>query len=387
MKTIKVRVVKTKRDGFVLKWGSSQEKCSGKTQRAREAERVRKEHELNDDTRLESWAEFWSSYKIDELSGMTASHRSKCEMMERRLVAVAKQQKIKHLMCNQISKKLMAAVETMMRSDTDVVEATIKSNMGTLWGIITWGQDNDRLPSFRRPRKRRSKRAKKSKSKGRAITSTEFGSMLACIDGARRSHEERDAFVTAAYAAKHLGMRKSELWLFSWEPIDGAHYPIRLYQEDPAIIFSDEQKSGENSEVPITPDAANWLKSLPRRGGLWVCRTRGARGMHKTPDRLGRVISEAGRRAEIVVKRIIRPSGKIITKHASLHDLRRTYAVAMIDALGVSDTVKMTRHADASVLLDYYSNVPTPELYRRVSGGFSGGFQGDDEKGKQPKNT
>ena len=370
--TIKVRIVETTRDGFLLKWSDGQANCIGKTQRARESERAKKERELNDDTRSEPWSEYWSDYKINELAGMTETHQAKCRMMERRLVRAAKRQKIKTLMCSDISPKLLSAVEAMMRLETDVVEATIKSNMGTLWGIISWGQDRDRLPSFRRPRKRRSKRAKKSKSKGRALTGEEFDRLIAAIPKAKKLHEHPDAFTVAANAAKHLGMRKSEVWLFAWEPIDGAHYPVRLGRSNPAIIFSDEQKSGETSEVPITRAAAAWLATLSR-DDIWVCRTRGGRGTHRTPDRLGRVISGAGRLANIVVKRIVRPSGTIVTKCASLHDLRRTYAVAMLNELGVSDTVKMTRHADASVLLDYYSNAPTPELYKKVSGGFRGG--------------
>lgn len=389
--TIKVRIVHTKRDGYILKWcyrngTPGQTQCLGSTQRAREASRKRKERELNDQTRSTTWAGFYDDYKSLHLGDLSKSHLDKSNMMERRLVSAAKRLGIAELMCSDVCPKLMMKVEAeMLRSDVE--RSTINSNLGTLWAIVTWGQDRGMVPDFRRPRKRRGKSAKQQsrRSKGRALTGEEFDRLILAIPKACKTAEDPVGFIAATHAAKFLGMRKSECWLFSWEPMEGTHYPVRLGRSNPAIVFSSEQKSGEESEVPITPEADAWLRALPRTETPWVCRTKGSKGWHNTPDRLGRVVADAGRLAGIVVKRIAKKNGEIKTKNASLHDMRRTYAKQMMQFLDVADTTKMTRHADASVLLDFYGDSPTPELFKRVSGGLSGGFSGDESPGGDEK--
>lgn len=392
MSETKVRIVNSARDGYLLKWTTPRGKerqaaCVGKTQRTREAARKAKQQEINDTAREETWSGYYADYKTLHLSEMSKSHRDKCDMMDRRLITAANAMGIDPLMCSDISPKLMMRVEAMVKS-SGVEPAAVSSYLGTLWGVISWGQDRGVLPDFRRPRKRRGKAAKAAtrKSKGRALTDDEFKRLIKMIPKACRQSEAPEGFIHATYAAKMLGMRKSECWLFSWEPIENTHYPVRLNGSNPAILFSAEQKSGEESEVPMTPEAVAWLKSLPRHGTPWVCRTYGPKGWHLTPDRLGRVIADAGRLAEIVVKRTVKSDGRIKTKNASLHDLRRTYAKAMMQHLDVVDTTKMTRHADASVLLDYYGDSATPELFKKVCGGFSGGSS-DDKSSSEDKKT
>ncbi|MEM8668713.1 MAG: tyrosine-type recombinase/integrase [Planctomycetota bacterium] len=372
---IKVRVVETARDGAILKWIDEsgvprQKKCPGKTRRARDTARRKWEEELNSRSRELTWQDFWHQIDDDYLKpDCSASHRAKCRTMKRRLSEAAERKGIVRLRCSDIDAALLLEVKTELRRIGNE-PATMKSNMDTLWSMLTWGQDHDLIPPIARPRKRRGKKSKqntsRSKSKGRSLTMEEVERMRDAIPLVCKPSEESDGFKRAMDAARLTGMRLSELWLFSWEPIPGAHYVSGLDGAMPVIEFSSEQKSGKEEPVPLTPEAIDWLRKLERRDSIWVCRTRGKRGQHATSNRLGRVIAAAGRRAGVVVKRDAKGEVK---KCASLHDLRRTFAVQMFQRLQTVPYVqRMTRHSTAEVLLDFYADAPTPELMAKLRG-------------------
>jgi len=86
-----------------------------------------------------------------------------------------------------------------------------------------------------------------------------------------------------------------------------------------------------------------------------------------TPNRLGRVIADAGCVSRIVVKRLAKRSGEKI-KYASSHDLRRTFATNLQRDLTIPEQQKLTRHADAKTLLDHYSDAPTPVVIAKLRG-------------------
>lgn len=370
---IEVRVIRTARDGWVLRWrddsGKRQRRCRGRNQRDRESERQQLEQHLNDRAAEVSWSEFWTMFETRHLDakGRSASHRAKCRMMHARLQEAAERQRISDFRCSDISKRLILEVESDLHA-RDVEESTIASHMSTLWSLISWGQEWEVINDFRRPRKRMGKAEKqRTKSKGRSLTLEEVERMEAAVPLVCKDFETPAEYTRAMAAMRLIGMRLTECWLFSWEPGDGVHYPVRLDRSTAAIQFANVQKSGIDSEVPLTDEALAWLRSLPQ-SGRWVCRTIGAKGPHKTPGRLGRVISEAGQRANVVVKRFRKASGEKI-KYASAHDLRRTFATSLA-AYGLDDKekIKLTRHADVQVLLDNYVDAPTPVLVSKLRG-------------------
>jgi len=369
-------MVKTTRDGYVMKWRDAagtdrQRRCGGKTQRARETERKRLESDLNSRSLELSWNAFWSHIESDHLSDLSRKHRTKCKTMFDRLAAAAKVKGIPDLRCIEICPALILEVETRMRK-SGIERATIDSNMASLWSMITWGQDYGLIPEFRRPRKRKGKKSKQTtKAKGRSLAGEEIERLKVAIPACCRSTEPAQPFIDAIDAMRLIGMRLSEVWMFSWEPRDGAHHPVRLHTSNASIEFSSEQKSGKSQQVPLTNEAIEWLRELEKNRDMdtWVCRTRGTRGPHKTCDRLGRVISAAGKLARIVVKRWDKPDGSKI-KYASSHDLRRTFATNLHRDLTISERVKMTRHADAQTLLDHYEDAPTPILVAKLRGEF-----------------
>lgn len=371
---IKVRIVRTSRDGWILKWKdgfgkTKQARCVGTTQRKRESERLAKEAALNNRAAELSWNEFWTKYHLGHLVRKRRSkkHVAKCKTMHKRLAEAANAADFR---CSDIGKALLLDVETNM-AGSGVEESTITSAMNTLWSMIGWGQDHDLIPDFRRPRRRSGKSEKQiTKSKGRALATEEVERLIAAIPLCCKPFEPSQPFIDAVNAARYIGMRLSELWDFSWEPSDDAHYPIRLNTPNAVIEFSNVQKSGISSTVPLTNEAIKWLRECSERRTnetKWVCRTSGKRGPHQTPNRLARVISEAGRKAGIVVKRWDKGTKKK-TKCATLHDLRRTFATNLQRDLTISEKVRLTRHADAQTLLNHYEDVSTPELIAKLRG-------------------
>lgn len=392
MAQIKVRIVRAKRDGFILKWKvdgvDRQRRCHGRTQRARETERAKLEQKLNHESEETTWAELWDLFRLDHLSQRSDSHAGKCKMMHRRLARVVDPKERvgkgeipgKRIRCATIDRKAILRVQADMKR-SDVEPSTIKSNMATLWAMISWGQDEELIPEFRRPRKRKGKQEKQltGKSKGRPLSGEEIDRLIDAIPHCIKDYERDVEFVNAVHVMRLIGMRLTECWLFSWEPMEGTHYPVMLDSDSAAIEFSNVQKSGVSSTVPLSPAAADWLRDLysRRQGATWVCRTVGAKGEHQTPNRLGRVISAAGKRAGIVVKRFRKKDGEKI-KFASAHDLRRTFATnAFTDRLrrleAIEGTQKLTRHADVQTLVEHYLDAPTPQLIHNLSGGFRGG--------------
>lgn len=374
MKKIKVRIVKTARDGYVMKWRDAvgcdrQTKCSGRTQRARESERKSLEKRLNDRASELSWSEFWHKFDTNHLSQLSPAHRVKCSTMHKRMSEAASRRGIRDFKCSDVDSVLALEVESAMRQ-SDIEESTVRSNMASLWSMLSWGQDYGLIPDFRRPRRRGGKREKQLvKSKGRSLSGEEIDRMRAAIPLVCKRGEKPAGFLNAMKAMELIGMRLTECWLFSWDPAPGTHFPVLLDTSSAAIEFSNVQKSGVDATVPLTNEAIAWLRQLRDHRGdsPWVCRTTGARGEHATPNRLGRVISAAGEKANVVVKRFQKSTCEKI-KYASAHDLRRTFATRLQRDLTISERQRLTRHANASTLLDHYADAPTPVLIAKLRG-------------------
>lgn len=366
---IKVRVVRTKRDGVVLKWtdpitGPRQVKAEGRNRRAHEEQRRELEDELNHQGTRLTWQRFYDRFWDSYLCDMSPGHQGKCSVMSERLVRAAERRRMKPLFCKDITTNLVTSVEDSMR-DEGLSEATIRSNMATLWSILSWGVDEELIHKIHRPRRRRGKRSKilETASKGRSLTLEEVERLEDAIAKCVKPYEPPQPFVRAARAARLIGLRLSDCWLFRWEPMEDTHYVENLHGRTPAISFCPAQKSGRREIVPLTPPAIAWLRSIEQESG-WVCRTRGAKGEHRTSNRLGRVIAAAGKAAGIVVKQNGGRGGK--PKYASLHDLRRTFATTWHQRLTVAELQRLTRHGDPQTLMRYYADAPDSTLVEKL---------------------
>ena len=85
-------------------------------------------------------------------------------------------------------------------------------------------------------------------------------------------------------------------------------------------IYAEAEKGHQDRILPITPDFVEFLQKTPladRHGTLFPI-VAGPTGVPMTAARVGRVISDIGKRAKIVVN-------KAEGKFASAHDLRRSF--------------------------------------------------------------
>ena len=357
---IKVTVVASNRDGITFRWTGidgtrHQQFYRGKRHRNHiDAARLELENKLNRTGIARTWIMFVSRLELDYFSGMSPRSIEKCDQTLRKFA--------KHfgdIECSELSTWHMLDFESSLRS-AGLAVATVNSTMATMWAIVRYGEDAGLLPEVKRPRKRTRKQDRgQSKSKGRSLATEEVERLIASIPRCTKSGEDAESFQRAAMGAWLMGLRLDDCHRISFEPLAGSHW---VASDLRSVNFASDQKSGQIEAVLLEEPATRWLASLDQ-SLEWICRARGDKGWHRTSNRLGRVLSAAGKAANIVVKR---DAAGNATKHGSLHDLRRTFATNLLaSGMAIKDVQHRTRHADHNTLLSYYADVD------RDRGGYS----------------
>lgn len=356
---IKVTVVESSRDGITFRWTGIDGARKQKFYRGRrhrnhiDAARMELENKLNRTGVARTWSMFVSRLEGDYFLGMSPRSIEKCDQTLRKFA-----RHFGDVECSELSTWHMLDFESSLRN-AGLAVATVNSTMATMWAILRYGEDAGLLPEVKRPRKRTRKHDRQSKSKGRSLATEEVERFLACIPRCTKSGEDAESFQRAAMAAWLMGLRLDDCHRLSFEPVAGSHW---IASDLRSINFASDQKSGQIEAVPLEEPATRWLESVDQ-SLEWICRGRGDKGWHRTSNRLGRVLSAAGRAANIVVKR---DAAGNATKHASAHDLRRTFASNLLArGMGIKDVQHRTRHADHNTLLAYYADVD------RNQGGYS----------------
>lgn len=177
--------------------------------------------------------------------------------------------------------------------------------------------------------------------KGRALTEYEVKRMMvACkrIDKPNALMWQR--LIWGLYLS---GLRLGEILRLSW---DSPPVLLDLDSQYPRIIWSAEGHKSRRDEIsPITPDFAQFLRSLPgRTGRVFGC-------SWSTPY-CGRIISRSGRKARIY-------SGKA---HATAHDLRRTFATRLALKVKPVALKAIMRHSDIKTTLSYYVGITSDDV-------------------------
>jgi integrase len=400
VKKIRVRIVETKRDGVQFKWTDAAGVPRQETYKGRETRNKIEEARLEIEDRINRtgsrlrWSKFWERYERRWLRKLSDQSQSKPQSVNRRFVELLKTQGLGDVECAELSADLVQELRETME-DEGLAEATISSNMATLWAALAWGADMGLLPRLHRPRNRRIKGdvAVASKGKGRPLTLEEIERMadkirtnpkIGEIKGrpvfVRRPDENAEQVINAINAMRLLGLRLDDCHRLRWDISDKDHY-LKLETRTPCICLCSAQKSGREQELPMTPDAVAWLRSLPRVG-TYVCRLNGSKGLHKTPNRLGRIIANAGKAAGVVTKATGGKGGK--AKYASAHDLRRTFVKTLLKLLdgNLHEARILSRHASIQTLLDYYADEDTAPLATKLRSlsSQSGGFLVDDSQ-------
>lgn len=178
-------------------------------------------------------------------------------------------------------------------------------------------------------------------NKGRALSEYEVKRMLvACKKVDPDNYLRWQRLIWGMYLS---GLRLSEALKLSW---DCPPVMLDFDGQYPQIHFSAiGHKSRRDESVPITPEFADYLKTLPKRTGLVF-------GCDWTTPYVGRIISDAGRLSGV-------RSG---STHATAHDLRRSFATRWAQKVKPVTLKALMRHSDIKTTLAYYVGLTSDDI-------------------------
>ena len=152
--------------------------------------------------------------------------------------------------------------------------------------------------------------------------------------------------------------RLFRLWICqrAYSPDEGAAVSVRMNGKYLELIFR-AQKGNRQEVVPIAPEFADFLMATPeakRKGRVFrpMAVQTGSTGP-MGEDWAGKIIRRIGKRAGVIVHRGKR-KGEPYVKHASAHDLRRSFATRWAPRVMPATLQKLMRHRTIATTLAYY---------------------------------
>jgi integrase len=307
------------------------------------------------------WDEFREQVEFEGTSGLKKSTRSGITAILNRLEQSVSPSRLRDVDAQALSRHV-----NWMR-DLGRSEDTIKSHLRTLHAVLQWAVDQDllaSLPVF--PKIRRVRKAKEMK--GRPITSAEFRRMLkatAAVVGKDRAASWRQ-FLIGLWLS---GLRLREAMQLAWQP--GPHISVEQHGDRLRLRFpGHQQKSREDQVCPVTPAFAAFLAKTAhadRKGWVFSPAAKSG-GRQNNPYDVGRIVSQIGEKAGVVVDETWSEDGTCRQKFASAHDLRRSFGNRW--SLRVMPTIlqKLMRHAHISTTMKYYVRLEVEETERVLYG-------------------
>lgn len=254
---------------------------------------------------------------------------------------------------NDVSAAMISKYQAKLR-EAGRAEDTIATHTATIRAALNWAHDMGYLrevPKLRRVARVKRGRGKAQLMKGRPLTDAEFALLLAsvsavvgdaCADGWRR-------FLRGLWLS---GLRLEEAVELSWD--DPTGLMVDLTGRRPMLqIQGDAEKGGQTRLLPIAPEFARMLletSPAERTGRVFPLPKRKKRAQPITADAAGRIVSEIGEKAGIVVD-------PIAGKFASAHDLRRSFGSRWATRVMPQVLMELMRHADISTTLRYYVGI------------------------------
>jgi integrase len=236
----------------------------------------------------------------------------------------------------------------------ELSEATIGRHLRQLKVILRWAQGQgllNTLPTFNMPR-----RTKGAKSmRGRAVTEEEFDRMLA----AAPKVVENAAAASWRFYLRGLwlsGLRLSESLSLRWDDAPGVIVVDFSGRRPMLRIPSEAQKARRDTLLPMTPDFAALLQSVPegqRLGRVFKLLAVDGSPMAASRFMVGPVVSAIGEAAGVVVDER-QKGGKTVRKFASAHDLRRAFGVRWAARVMPNDLRELMRHTDVGTTMKFY---------------------------------
>lgn len=332
--------------------GKKRARTSGTSDR-REAERAAGvwEDELNSGrycppSRL-TWSDFRTRYEAERLATMSASYRRSAGSAFNCLERLLDPGRLAALNTAAMSRFVAKLRQEKIR------EATRANYLRSIRAALRWAKRMGMLaavPEVDMP--------KAGEAKGRAVTTEEFERMLAVVPKVRpKDSAAWDHYLRGLWLS---GLRLQESLVVSWEP--DAPFRVDLSGKFPCFAIEAKAQKGRRSErVPMMPDCAEFLLSIPpaqRHGRVFKLPSlRDGQPISATKTSL--IVTAIGSKAGVVVAKDP-DTGKV--KYASAHDLRRGYASRWARKTVPIVLKTLMRHRSVATTEKYYVSLNTDEL-------------------------
>jgi integrase len=289
--------------------------------------------------------------------------------------------------------------EALSRFQTELrngkrAESTIAGYLAHLKAALAWAHDQKMItavPKIKRP-KRAKKGGRNKRSKGRPVTEEEFDRLLVKVPvalaewnlrkraAARKTRRNKGQAAHATdtdsipvevspaaveswrYFLHGLwlsGLRLEESLNLYWNRGDRLH--IDLSGKRPRLVIPAElEKGNQDRLLPIVPDFAAFLLATPeaeRRGPVF--RPLMPSGNRATAEQAGRMVSLIGQLTRVVVHTDPK-SGKV--KHASAHDLRRSFGNRWAKKVMPAVLMQLMRHESIETTMAFYVDLSADDV-------------------------
>ena len=373
---IKVHVVDYDRKSLYMRYRDPmtgrQHTRSTLTRRRRDAERAaaKWEAELREGryqapSRV-TWGEFRERYEREVLlSHKQTSHNKAC------LVLGQVERILRPKLVRDLTADRLSHFQAVLR-ERGLAEVTIDGYLAYVRPALNWAEEIGMIPKA--PKIKRPKRAKQSKlMKGRPITTEEYERMLdkaAGVVGESAAAPWRH-YLTGLWLS---GLRLAESLELYWDRSD--RLCVDLTGEYPMLrIPAALEKGNQDRLLPMTPDFAEFLLDTPedqRTGRVFKLVHRTGKPGMPAPYTVCAAVSAIGKAARIIVN--VDAKGKV--KHASAHDLRRSFGERWAMEVMPQVLMQIMRHENIETTLKYYvgrnAQTTAKVLWKALRGNTSG---------------
>ena len=356
---VKVTVVRfSGRDHLMLRYTDPITKKrvhkSAETANKKDAERAAAlwEQELNSGTfkpaSQKTWEEFRHDFETEKLAHLSDNYWSIYQ------AAFNGFEKMTGIVDMKDAHRLMHRYEVSLRR-TGVSTNTVQTYVKHMRSALYWAAEH----GYIQHQKVKVPAGSEDPMKGRAIEDAEFSLILAAVDEVIPEHAaEWKHYLNGLWLS---GLRRSESLVLSWD----ASSPFCIHRSDMFWKFrirATAQKNRKGQLCVMTPDFVEWLqKETPAdaRSGL-VFNPVGFKGDRLTDSEVGRMISAIGRKAGIV-------TDPATDKHATAHDLRRSFGTRWASRVMPADLKELMRHDSIETTMKYYVSQETDKLAARLA--------------------
>ncbi|WP_442481888.1 tyrosine-type recombinase/integrase [Aeoliella sp. SH292] len=288
------------------------------------------------------WEEFIEHYKASKLNtkgeGTATTYLSTVNVFQKH----AKPERLSDFTTERITRFVADCRKAKLS------EATIARHLRTLKVLARWAVKQGllgRLPEFDMPTTPKGA----SKAKGRALTVLEFNELLLKVPQVLEADDRIEGTADDwRFYLKGLwcsGLRLRESLALSWTDGPGAIL-VDYSGKFPVLrIPGEAQKSGADQTIPVVPEFARLLDTVPpeaRSGPVFA--VGGSRFI------VGRVVAAIGKAAGVVVHT---KSGN----YASAHDLRRSFGRRWSRKVMPAVLMELMRHASINTTMQFYVGV------------------------------